>query len=150
MLFSSSSIENAIQSGDISIYPIDHSQLKPASYTFKLGSRLYKLRPGEIIYTGQKPEYQAIDLTPSGYLLQPGEYVLGETLEHLKLSDNLLCQLSTRGSIAQIGLNVLLSSTVAEPGTDNVLLLEISNASANPIMLYPNIPIVKGLLFRLD
>ena len=57
--------------------------------------------------------------------------------------------LSTRGSCAQVGLNVLLSDTFAEPDTDCQLALAISNSSKSPILLFENMHIVKGIFFSL-
>ena len=59
-----------------------------------------------------------------GYILDPGEFVVGFTAEKLTLPQGIYCILGTRGSRAQLGLDVLQSSTLVEPGSDNQLALK--------------------------
>ncbi len=132
MILSKQSIIDAVQKGEIGISPFDETNLKDASYTFTLAPKL--LIHGIEQVMGE-----------DGYALQPGEFVLGYTAEKLTLHGKYGCIMSTRGSVAQKGLSVLLGSAFAEPDTDNVIILEIHNASAVPILLTPDLKIVKGV-----
>jgi len=82
---------------------------------------------------------------PDGYVLNPGDFLLGFTAEHLDLKGKFACFLGARGSCAQAGLSVLLSSDFAEPDTDNPIILEIGNAGRCPIRINTGLRIVKGI-----
>ena len=136
--------------GDITIEPFNLENLKPGSYTFTLGSRLRKLKAKEYIDTRtKKQEYEEIDLGENGYLLDPGEFIVGFTQEKIVLGKNIACLLTARGSRAQSGLSVLHSDLFIEPESNGAMALAISNVSNMPIRLLPGIKIVKGIFFNL-
>lgn len=122
MILSSKSIEEAIAQGLIKIEPFNRESLKEASYSFTL--------QGEIS-------------------LQPGEFKVGLTKEKITLGPTVCCQLSTRGSIAQMGIDALQSSTFVEPGSDNQLKLEIKNNSSSLVTLPAGLLIVKGVFLEV-
>lgn len=145
MFLSGSSIEQAVRDGSLGIDPFDSSNLKEASYTFSLSSRILIPKEGSVLSLSPKPKYEEVPTGPSGFLLNPGSFVLGFTQEKLSLKNKYVCFLSTRGSCAQIGLNVMLGSNFAEPGTDNPQILEIHNVASSPIKLETGMKIVKGV-----
>ncbi len=144
MILSSSSIQAAVRNSELGITPFDESNLKGASYTFTLSPKLLIPKKVELLIVGGECERYQFTMGPDGYILQPGEFVLGFTAEHLALRDRYACFLGTRGSCAQLGLSVLLSSSIAEPDTDNAIILEIHNAGNSPIRLEAGMKIMKG------
>lgn len=122
MIFSRNTILKAIKNGDISITPFGETSLKEASYSFHISKEI---------------------------TLGPGEFIVLSTLERVCLGDNVALMLSTRGSIAQRGVDVLQSSTFCEPGTDDHLKLEIKNNSNDKVNLTTAMPIVKGIFFSV-
>lgn len=149
MILSGQKIKQHIQKNDIGIDPFSEENLKGASYTFTLDSKLRLLEDGQTLRADVKPNYKEIFIPEEGFTLQPGQFVLGFTKEHLKLNNKFACILSARGSCAQIGLNILLGSHFAEPDTDGQLVLEISNVSGLPIVLFSNMLIVKGVFIPI-
>ncbi len=137
MLLSKQSIQKCIENKDFEIIPFNTSNLKDASYTFALSNKL-------------KVNGMVIMIDENGYVLKPNEFILGWTEEILKLNGKFCCILSTRGSIAQMGLNVLLGSNFAEPDTNNAQTLEIHNCSNAPIKVIPGMKIIKGLFGRIE
>lgn len=150
MVLSSSAIRQALQSGELGILPFDEKNLKSASYTFTLASELLLPRQVPLIVINGEQEREKVSVGAEGYILQPGEFVLGSTAEHLALKDKYVCFLSTRGSCAQAGLSVLLGSSFAEPDTDNAIILEIHNAGNSPIRLSAGMKIVKGIFMPVE
>lgn len=132
MILSGASIERAVENGELGIDPFVKDNLKAASYTFTLGSKL--------TVNGSEQMIGA-----EGYTLEPNGFLLGYTQEKLSLRGKYGCFLSTRGSIAQMGLSVLLGSSFAEPDTDQVVTLEIHNVSGAPIRLEVGMKLVKGV-----
>lgn len=149
MILSSFSIQAAVQGGQLGISPFDEGNLKGASYTFTLSPKLLIPQKVELLTVGSECVREEFLMGPEGYVLRPGEFVLGFTAEHLSLKNKYGCFLGTRGSCAQLGLSVLLSSSFAEPDTDNAIILEIHNAGNSPIRLQVGMKIVKGIFMEV-
>ncbi|HVM73735.1 MAG TPA: hypothetical protein VMU13_02570 [Candidatus Paceibacterota bacterium] len=150
MILSQGKILEALKNGALSIIPFIEGNLKEASYTFTLGNKLRKLKTAKELDSRNDPDFEEIELTSKGYLLQPQDHILGTTTEHLSLRGNFACILSTRATIAQLGLDVSQGSIYCEPDTDNPLTLEISNSSTIPVRLFPGIKIVKGIFVTIQ
>ncbi len=150
MILTDQAIIDAIRTARLRIAPFALEHVKGASYTFTLGSMIRVPKKMKLVTAEQKLEFDDHEITADGFILQPNSFVLGYTQEMLSLQNAYGCFLSTRGSCAQMGLNVLLSSTFAEPDTDSILALEIHNASPNPILLQPGLKIVKGIFLPVS
>ena len=150
MVLSDTDIKSQVGDGTIAIEPFLTSNLKQGSYTFTLSALIFKPKPQEIIdLSDPQVEHEAIKMKEDGYILDPGEFVVGFTAEKLTLPQGIYCILGTRGSRAQLGLDVLQSSTLVEPGSDNQLALEICNHSQSRIRLRAGDRIVKGIFLQL-
>jgi dCTP deaminase len=114
-------IEHQIATNNISIDPFDSSALKAASYTLKLGSSI---------------------------TLEPGQFVVLESLETIHLPDDILGVLSTRGSIAKLGIDALGTDTIVEPGSSGKLAFCSKNNSDHPVTLEAGNLYVKIVLFK--
>ena len=139
MFLSSEQIKKAVKQSRLGIQPFSEKNLKPVSYTFTLGDILKNPNTGREIRIPEK-----------GYKLPPGEFIIGQTTEHVKLYGNYICFLSTRSSLAQQGIDVLQSSTVAEPDTDGHLTVEITNHGPKKIILNRGMRIVKGIFSQVQ
>jgi len=82
--------------------------------------------------------YQEHIVFPYGgnIILQPNEFVLGCTLEYLKLPKDLLGYVLGRSSWGRLGL-VIETSPVVQPCFSGVLTLELTNLGTSPISLNP-------------
>lgn len=149
-ILSKQSIQQAIEEGKLGITPFDAANLKEASYTFTLDTRILEPISTGITHIDKKPQYKESVITKDGFLLKPNHFILGFTKEHIKLNGTFACFLSNRGSCAQAGLHVLLGSGFAEPDTDNPQTLEIINVGHDPILLHEGVPIVKGIFSTLE
>jgi deoxycytidine triphosphate deaminase len=150
MILSRKKIQETLAGGILNITPFTESNLKEASYTFTLNKKALKLASNQVLEVGIKPAQEPLTIPKRGYSLQPGEFLIGYTKEKLSLNGAFACQLSARGSCAQIGLNVLLSDTFAEPDTNGTLALAINNASNLPILLFEDMKIVKGIFLEIQ
>jgi len=144
MIFTKQSILAAIEKGKLTITPFDESSLKEASYSFTLDTRIRKLKSVPVVDL-DKAEFEEGTIGKDGYIMRPGEFVVGYTREKLTLHGRYACILSTRGTIAQKGLAALLTDTFCEPDTDNQIALAMHNVSGLPIKLVPGLRIVKGV-----
>lgn len=135
-MLSAKSIQEHIKSGDISISSFKEDYLKPASYVLTLGNNIEK--------NGTR-----IEIDQSGYEIQPGEFIIAFTQEKITLSENIGCLVSTKGSIAQSGVDMLNSSFSVEPLSDNCIKLEIVNHSDKVFKIIPGLKVVKAVFFKV-
>ncbi|HCH35205.1 MAG TPA: dCTP deaminase, partial [Dehalococcoidia bacterium] len=70
------------------------------------------------------------------FMLHPGEFVLGSTLEHVEVPSDLVARLEGKSSLGRIGLLIHSTAGYVDPGWKGHLTLELSNVSNFPITLY--------------
>lgn len=75
--------------------------------------------------------------------------ILGQTLERIKLPENIVGRIDGKSRFARIGLLVHLSSSFIQPGVDNVQVLEIANFSPNNLELSPGLVVCQVVLEEL-
>ena len=75
------------------------------------------------------------------FILHPGEFVLGATLERVALPDDLVARLEGKSSLGRLGLLIHSTAGFVDPGFDGQLTLELSNVANLPITLYPGMRI---------
>ncbi len=139
-----------VTGGEIGIVPFQATNIRPASYVFTLGTKLRIPKTVSVVSVETGIAYDEVEIPADGYILQPNQFVLGFTREALTLNGKFACLLNARASCAQVGLDTLLSSTLAEPDTDGIMIIEMHNASASPILLTPGMGIAKGVFYRLE
>ena len=71
------------------------------------------------------------------FILHPGEFVLGSTLERVTLPDDLVARLEGRSSLGRLGLLIHSTAGFIDPGFDGHVTLELSNVANLPITIYP-------------
>lgn len=71
------------------------------------------------------------------YIVQPGEFVLGVTLEKVKLADDLVARVEGRSSLGRLGIIVHSTAGFIDAGFEGTITLEITNINRMPVALYP-------------
>lgn len=120
--------------------------VNPASLNIRLGNTFLVPKSGQVITLGDEVEYMRFS-TPSGYLLAPGKFVLGTTLERLNLPARVSAFVQGRSSIGRIGLTIQNAGFV-DPGFHGHITLELINDSLNPILLIPGYPVGQLVFFE--
>jgi dCTP deaminase len=82
------------------------------------------------------------------FILHPGEFVLGATLERISLPDDLVARLDGKSSLGRLGLQVHSTAGLADPGFTGQITLELSNMTRLPISLYPGMRVAQ-LVFEM-
>jgi dCTP deaminase len=85
-----------------------------------------------------------------GFVLHPGEFVLGSTLETVTLPDDLAARVEGKSSLGRLGLLTHATAGFVDPGFSGHVTLELSNVATLPIMLYPGMKIGQLCFFRLS
>ena len=154
MLLSDTDIKNQLQAGTIVISPFIETNLRSASYRYTLGNILSKpVANGKVIDIRENSEmsYESFDLTQSEYVLQPGEFLLGQIAESISLAPNIGSFTDGRTQLARLGVEVVMNSMFVEPGQKGSHeTLEICNSGPNPVLLYAGMPIAKGIFFFMQ
>ena len=155
MVLSDRTIREEIDKGRIVIEPLDLSCIQPASVDVHLDRKLLVFR------TWRSPFYVDVkqsqdDLTElveiagdEPFLLPPGEFVLGSTVENIALPDDIVGRLEGKSSLGRIGLLIHSTAGYVDPGWQGHLTLELSNVAKLPVTLYYGMKIGQISFVRL-
>ena len=145
MILSDRSIREALAAGRIVIDPLDGDAVQPSSVDLRLGDSFRVFRNHTLGHIDVKQDLSELtSLVESGddpFILHPGEFVLGATLERVALPDDLVARLEGKSSLGRLGLLIHSTAGFVDPGFDGQLTLELSNVANLPITLYPGMRI---------
>lgn len=141
MVLSDRSIREAIEAGKISIEPYSDRDVQPASVDFHLANKILVFRNSTLPYIDLRNEVpnlteEVIIEDNEPFMLHPGEFVLGSTLEKLTLSNDLVARIEGKSSLGRLGLMIHSTAGFIDPGWSGNLTLELANVSRLPITLY--------------
>jgi len=146
MLLSDRDLKAALASGRMALSPYDEAMVQPSSIDVRL-DRWFRVFANHR-YTHIDPAIQQDDLTEmvevgddEAFLLHPGEFVLGSTLEVVTLGDDLASRLEGKSSLGRLGLLTHSTAGFIDPGFSGHVTLELSNVANLPIKLYPGMKI---------
>ena len=92
-----------------------------------------------------------IEVDPAeGFILHPGEFVLGSTYETVGLPDDIAARLEGKSSLGRLGLLTHSTAGFIDPGFTGHITLELSNVANLPITLWPGMKIGQLCLIRLS
>ena len=74
-------------------------------------------------------------------MLHPGEFVLGSTLERVKLGNDVVARLEGKSSLGRLGLLIHSTAGFIDPGFEGHITLELSNVATLPIAIFPGMKI---------
>ncbi|HJM28305.1 MAG: dCTP deaminase [Acidimicrobiales bacterium] len=146
MILSDRTIKENLASGRIIIEPLGENAIQPSSVDLRIDSqfRVFKNHSMGIIDVKENLE----DLTElvtieddESFILHPGEFVLGSTLERVVLPEDLVARLEGKSSLGRLGLLIHSTAGFVDAGWDGQLTLELSNVANLPITLYAGMKI---------
>lgn len=142
MILSDVSIRAAIEVGRIEIDPFDPSMVQPSSVDVRV-DRYFRVFENHR-YPFIDPKQPQPDLTTEvvtemdvPFVLHPGQFVLGSTLEVVGLGDDIVARLEGKSSLGRLGLLIHSTAGFVDPGFEGHLTLELSNVANLPIAIYP-------------
>lgn len=155
MLLSDRDIRAQIDAGRLGIDPFDPSLVQPSSVDVRLDGLFRVFNNSR--YTHIDPSQQQDELTtlvevPSGkpFILHPGEFVLGSTVEICTLPEDLAGRLEGKSSLGRLGLLTHSTAGFIDPGFTGHITLELSNVANLPIVLWPGMKIGQLCLLNLS
>lgn len=153
MLLSDREIRAGLDSGRIQLDPLDRNLVQPASIDVRL-DRYFRLfdnhRYSVIDPAVEQPGLTRLTTADDPFVLHPGEFVLGSTLEQVTLGDDIAARLEGKSSLGRLGLLTHSTAGFIDPGFSGHVTLELSNTATMPIRLYPGMRIGQLCFFDLS
>jgi dCTP deaminase len=154
-VLSDGTIRRLVEAGRITIEPWDAERVQPASVDLRLGDsfRVFHNHRTTAIDLREPPvnlteEVKVEDGNP--FVIHPGEFVLGRTLEWVELPDDIVARIEGKSSLGRLGLIVHATAGFCDPGWKGTLTLELNNLTRVPIKLYPGLLIAQLSFMALD
>jgi dCTP deaminase len=148
VILSDRTLREQLAAGRIVIDPLDESLIQPSSIDVRISNlfRVFRNHTRGVIDV----KLDMVDLTelieiPSGseepFILHPGEFVLGSTLERIGVPDDLVGRVEGKSSLGRLGLLIHSTAGFIDAGFDGHITLELANVASLPITLYPGMKI---------
>jgi len=146
VVLSDRTIASRIADGSIGIDPYDDALLQPSSVDVRVDSRFRVFHNARYPYIDVKQPQEALtELVEidgdEPFILHPGEFVLGSTLERMTLPNDLVARLEGKSSLGRLGLLIHSTAGFIDPGFDGHVTLELSNVANLPITIYDGMKI---------
>lgn len=155
MLLSDRDIKSEIAAARIRLDPLDLEMVQPSSIDVRIDRyfRLFDNHKYPVIDPSEdQPDLtRMIEVDPAeGFILHPGEFVLGATFEQITLPDDVAARLEGKSSLGRLGLLTHSTAGFIDPGFSGHVTLELSNVATLPIRLWPGMKIGQLCFFRLS
>ncbi len=156
MVLSDRTIREEIDAGRIVVSPLGEACIQPASVDVHLDDSILVFRNSRRPYIDVRQAQDGDGLTEmveidgeTPFMLHPGEFVLGSTVENIELPEDLVARLEGKSSLGRIGLLIHSTAGYVDPGWKGHLTLELSNVSNLPVTLYAGMKIGQISFLRL-
>jgi dCTP deaminase len=155
VILSDRSIREALEQGRIAIDPLDLALLQPSSLDIRVDQR-FRVFAGHrypfIDPREAQPELTTQVVAENGqpFILHPGEFVLGSTLERVRLAADIVARLEGKSGLGRLGLLIHSTAGFVDPGFEGHLTLELSNVARLPIAIYPGMAIGQLSFYELS
>ena len=155
MLLSDRDIRDELEAKRVALEPFDPDMVQPSSIDVRL-DKFFRVFENHR-YPHIDPAEDQSDLTrevaaqgEEPFILHPGEFVLGSTLEVVTLPDDVAARLEGKSSLGRLGLLTHSTAGFIDPGFSGHVTLELSNVANLPIKLWPGMKIGQLCFFRLS
>jgi dCTP deaminase len=154
-VLSDGTILQLVEEGRIRIDPWNPGLVQPASVDLRLGDsfRVFHNHRASAIDLRRPPENlteEVVVPADDSFVIHPGEFCLGRTLEWVELPDDIVARIEGKSSLGRLGLIVHATAGFCDPGWKGTLTLELNNLTRVPIKLYPGLPIAQLSFLSLD
>src|SRR3954447_8951877 len=155
MVLSDRTIKEEVAAGRLVFDPYDESLVQPSSVDMRVDRSFRVFNNSRYPYTDvPQPMETLTELVTveddEPFVLHPGEFVLGQTLERVRLPDDLVARLEGKSSLGLLGVVIHSTPGFVDPGFEGNLTLELSNLANLPITIYRGMPIGQISFMRMD
>ncbi len=155
MVLSDRTIRAEVEAGRIVIDPFDAGMVQPSSVDVRVDRRFRVFHNARYPFIDvRQPMDGLTELVEvegeEPFILHPGEFVLGQTLERVTLPDDVVARLEGKSSLGRLGLLIHSTAGFVDSGFSGNLTLELSNVANLPITIYHGMPIGQLSFMRMD
>jgi dCTP deaminase len=155
VVLSDRTIRSEIDAGRIVIDPYDEAMVQPSSVDVRVDNRFRVFHNARYPFIDvRQPMDDLTELVQvedgEPFILHPGEFVLGQTLERVTLPNDLVARLEGKSSLGRLGLLIHSTAGFVDSGFSGNLTLELSNVANLPITIYQGMPIGQISFMRMD
>jgi dCTP deaminase len=154
VILSDVTIREELAAGRIVIDPMMDGAVQPSSVDLRVDRYFRVFRNDTTPFIDPKePQEDLTELVEvrdgNAFILHPGEFVLGSTLERVAVPDDVVGRLEGKSSLGRLGLLIHSTAGFVDCGFDGHLTLELSNVANLPIALYPEMKIGQISFLRM-
>lgn len=149
MILKDFQIQELIKIGSVEIDPFDEeAQLQPSSIDLRTSDKFYRYPPD------LEPELQILDpknpylnilerdfISQKGVLIQPKQFFIIETLEYIKVPENISIYLQPKFRLTKMGVG-LINAGWLEHGFEGNITLCLYNMNDFPVRIFSSMPVV--------
>jgi len=154
-LLSNQEISEELINGDLEITPLPTENIQPASVDLRLSRKFKRYCSDDATSclidseTGV-PENLHEEIESDSIVVRPGDFILGSTVERVKIPDNIYSEVKGRSSYGRLGIEVHKTAGVIDPGWDGHITLEIANSMPYPVELHAGNRVCQITLHRMN
>ena len=140
-----------IARGYIKIDPYDPKLVQPNSLDIRLGNHfVWYEQSSEVIdpYNPDSVSSHVGEVHADTFILNPGQFVLAETLECIELPDNIVATIEGKSSIARLGVTLHQTGGWIDAGFRGTITLEMANVNSRPVKFMPACRLVSWFFTR--
>jgi dCTP deaminase len=146
VILSDRTLREQLSAGRVVVDPLDESLIQPSSIDVRISNlfRVFRNHTRGIIDVKRDMEdlTELIEIVDDeAFMLHPGEFVLGSTLERIGVPDDLVGRVEGKSSLGRLGLLIHSTAGFIDAGFDGHITLELANVASLPITLYPGMKI---------
>jgi len=146
VILSDRDLRAELSAGRIIIEPFDDKCVQPSSIDVKVSNlfRVFRNHTAGVIDVKKDLTdlTELVEIPPDeAFMLHPGEFVLGSTLERVAIASDLVARVEGKSSLGRLGLLIHSTAGFIDAGFDGHITLELSNVANLPITIYPGMKI---------
>jgi len=156
VILSDRTVREQLAAGRIVVEPLDESLIQPSSIDVRMSNlfRVFRNHTAGIIDVKRDMTSltELIEMPEDGsepFMLHPGEFALGSTMERIALPDDLVARIEGKSSLGRLGLLIHSTAGFIDAGFDGHVTLELANVASLPITLYPGMKIGQVSFMRM-
>jgi len=142
-----------IARGYIRIKPFDPKLVQSNSLDIRLGNHfVWYEQSSEVIdpYNPDSVSSHVGEMHADTFTLNPGHFVLAETLEFIGLPDNIVATIEGKSSIARLGITLHQTGGWIDAGFRGTITLEMANVNSRPVKVYAGMPIGQLVFYATE
>jgi dCTP deaminase len=117
MILSDKTIKAYISSGNIKLFPdFNLADIRPAGIRLHLGNELLVPVDGQKVdlNADENIRFDRLSISHEGFILRPGQFVLGSTYEKFQVPRDIVCHVEGRSTVARVGLAIHCTSGIID------------------------------------